>query len=260
MSELLCQIDGPVATLTLNRPAACNAIDAAMAEAMEAALDRLEADHTIRVTIVTGSGGNFSAGADLKAIAAGSATLRHPARGGFAGFVRYPRTKPVIAAVHGYALGGGLEIVLASDITVASDDAVFALPEVTLGLVAAGGGAFRLPRMIPPARARELLLTGERFGAHEAHALGLVNHVVPAAEVLPTAGRIAGTIAAFPPLAVRETLSIARAATDLDEAEAWRRSAAAATRTAESGERQAGARSFAEGRAHREADRPAPGV
>jgi enoyl-CoA hydratase/carnithine racemase len=251
VTELVCQIDGPVATLTLNRPEKLNAINAAMATAMEAALDRIEADEAVRVVVLTGAGASFSAGADLTDIARGR-TAAHPPRGGFAGIVRYPRTKPVIAAVRGYVLGGGLEIVLASDIVVASEDAVFALPEVGHGLVAAGGGAFRLPRAIPPARARELILTGERFGAAEAHSLGLVNHVVPSADLLPTAHRIATSIAAHPPVAVRESLSIARAALDIDQDEAWRRSAEASRRTAESGERAAGARAFTE--AHEQED------
>jgi enoyl-CoA hydratase/carnithine racemase len=147
-------------------------------------------------------------------------------------------------------LGGGLEIVLASDITIVAEDAVFGLSEITHVLIAAGDGAFRLPRAIPAARARKLVLAGERFGAAEAHGFGLVNHIFPGADLLPTEERIARSIAAHPAVAVRETLTIARTALDIDEAEVWRRSAEASRRTGKSGDRAAGARAFTQARSH----------
>jgi enoyl-CoA hydratase/carnithine racemase len=244
LTSVLCAVEGPVATVTLNRPAKRNAIDAELAERMEGVLDRVEADDAVRVVVLTGAGGTFSAGADLRAMAEGGTPRPHPARGGFAGFVRYPRTKPVIAAVNGYALGGGLELVLASDIVVAAEDASFGLPEVGLGLIAAGGGVFRLPRAVPPARARELILTGERFGAPEALEMGLVNHVVTPQDVLPTARAIAFRIARNSPLAVKESLAIARAAGEMDDNEAWRRSAEAVARLRAGGDAREGPRAF----------------
>jgi enoyl-CoA hydratase len=200
------------------------------------------------VAVLTGEGSTFSAGADLKVLAAGRGTELSAEPGGFAGFVRYPRTKPVIAAVRGFALAGGTELVLACDLVVAASDAAFGLPEVTRGIVATAGGVFRLPRLLPRARALELILTGERMGAEEAHRLGLVNSVVPAEEVLATAQRLAERICANAPLAVRESLAIARTAFDLSEEEGWRRSAEASTRIRQTEDAQEGPRAFAEKR------------
>lgn len=247
--EVLYEVEGHVATLTLNRPAQRNAVSPELTVAMDAAMHRLEDDPDVWVAVLTGAGGNFSAGADLKAIAAGRAHALSTDVGGFAGFVRYPRTKPVIAAVTGFALAGGMELVLACDLLVAADDASFGLPEVTRGIVAAGGGMFRLPRAIPPARARELLLVGGRLPATEAHALGLVNRLVPADDVLPTARGLADAICANAPVAVRETLALARAADDIDEPEAWRLSGEASRRVAQSEDAKEGPRAFAEKRA-----------
>ena len=247
-NEIAYDVDGRVVTLTLNRPEQRNAVNPELAVALEAALDRFEADPDVWVAVLTGAGGGFSAGADLKAIADGRARELSTPRGGFGGFVRYPRTKPVIAAVSGFALAGGTELVLACDLVVAAEDAFFGLPEVTRGIVAAAGGMFRLPRVIPPARARELLLTGARLPAREAHSLGLVNRLVPAAEVLPAARALADEICANAPLAVRETLALARAALDLTEEEAWQRSIEASQRVAQSEDAKEGPRAFVEKR------------
>lgn len=249
--ELRYDVDGRVVTLTLDRPAQRNAVNPELTLAMDAALQRFEADPEVWVALLTGAGGLFSAGADLKAIAAGRAQELSTEVGGFGGFVRYPRAKPVIAAVHGFALAGGMELVLACDMVVAADDAIFGLPEVTRGIVAAGGGMFRLPRVIPPARARELLLTGARLPAVEAHALGLVNRLVPADQVLATARELADAICANAPVAVRETLALARAAQEIDEQEAWRRSGEASRRVAQSEDAKEGPRAFAEKRSPR---------
>lgn len=246
--EVLYDVDGRVATLTLNRPDQRNAVSPELTVAMDAALQRFEGDPEVWVAVLTGAGPNFCAGADLKAIAAGRGRELSTPAGGFAGFVRYPRSKPIIAAVTGFALAGGTELVLACDMVVAADDAVFGLPEVTRGIVAAGGGMFRLPRALPPAVARELLLTGGRLAASDAHRLGLVNRLVPADQVVATARALADTVCANAPVAVRETLALARAALEIDEQEAWRRSDEARTRVAQSEDAKEGPRAFAEKR------------
>lgn len=161
-SEVLYERSGHVATITINRPERRNAVNGDVVTAMTAGLQEFEADTDVWVGIVTGAGeAAFCAGADLQALSQGGSIWSE--QGGFAGFVRYPTTKPIIAAVNGLALGGGFEIALACDLVVAAEHAAFALPEVSRGIVAAGGGLFRLPRRIPPALAAELILTGERL-------------------------------------------------------------------------------------------------
>ena len=148
------EVDGHVATMTLNRPQQRNAVSPELAARWAPRSTRFEQDPDVWVAILTGAGGIFSAGADLKAIAAGRGGELSVEPGGFAGYVRYPRTKPVIAAVRGFALAGGTELVLASDLVVAGTDTFFGLPEVTRGIVAAAGGLFRLPRVTARALAR----------------------------------------------------------------------------------------------------------
>ena len=251
MDQLLQTVDGHVATLTLNRPDQRNAVNPELTVALAEAMDRVEADPQVWVVILTGAGPHFCAGADLKALGAGRAAELSTELGGFAGFVRYPRTKPVIAAVRGFALAGGTELVLACDLVVAAADAAFGLPEVTRGIVAAAGGLFRLPRVIPPARALELILTAERMGADEAHRHGMVNHVVAPEDVLGRAGELAAAICRNAPLAVRESLAIARQAARLDDDEAWRRSAAAMEAVAASDDAREGIAAFVDKRAAR---------
>jgi enoyl-CoA hydratase/carnithine racemase len=246
--EVLYEVDGRIATITLNRPEQRNAVSPELTGALRAALDRFEADDEVWVAILTGAGPNFCAGADLKALAAGRAAQLSTEPGGFAGFVRYPRTKPVIAAVRGFALAGGTELVLACDLVVAGTDAAFGLPEVTRGIVAAAGGLFRLPRVIPPARAMELILTADRMGADEAHRLGMVNSLVEPDDVLPRARELAERICRNAPLAVRESLAIARRAQQLDDDEAWRLSVAAMQRVRESEDAHEGVLAFVEKR------------
>jgi enoyl-CoA hydratase len=248
VSEVLYEIDGHVATLTLNRPNQRNAVSPELTTAMAAALDRFEADDAAWVGILTGAGPNFCAGADLKALAAGRSAELVTEAGGFAGFVRYPRTKPMIAAVRGFALAGGTELVLTCDLVVAGTDTFFGLPEVTRGIVAAAGGLFRLPRAIPPARAMELILTADRLGAEEAHRLGLVNHVVEPDEVLGRARELAEKICQNAPLAVRESLAIARDALLMTDEQGWARSAAAMERARTSQDAREGVTAFVEKR------------
>lgn len=210
-----------VARVTLNRPPARNAVNAALAQALQAIVDELEADAQVRAVVLTGAdaGGVFCAGADLKEVAAGGADALFTERGGFAGFVDAPRSKPWIAAVNGKALAGGCEIVLACDLVVASDDAAFGLPEVTRGLIAAAGGLYRLPRVLPRPVALELILTADTLSAADALRLGWLNRVVPAARVMDEALALARRITRNAPVAVRESLQIARQAADLDEAQ-----------------------------------------
>lgn len=241
-------VEGHIATLTLNRPEQRNAVSPELTSAMAAALERFEADDEVWVGILTGAGANFCAGADLKALGAGRGAELSTEAGGFAGFVRYPRTKPMIAAVRGFALAGGTELVLACDLVVAATDAFFGLPEVTRGIVAAAGGLFRLPRAIPPNRAMELILTADRLPAVEAHRYGMVNALAEPDAVQDRARELAEKICQNAPLAVRESLAIARQALLLDDEQAWELSAAALDRARSSDDAREGIQAFVEKR------------
>ena len=190
-----------VLVLTLNRPATRNAIDLAMARALAAALDGLDEDSSLGAGVITGAPPGFSAGMDLKAFAAGELPVV-PGRG-FGGIVDRGSRKPLIAAVEGFAFGGGFEVALACDLIVAARDSRFALPEVKRGLIAAFGGLVRLPRRIPEAIASEIALTGEPIAAPRLHELGLVNRLVEAGQACAAAVELAGAIAANSPIAVR---------------------------------------------------------
>ena len=204
--KLLTERRGGVLVLTLNRPEVRNAIDTETAWAVSNALDQLEADPALTAAVLTGAGGTFCAGMDLKAFLAGE----NPSVGrrGFAGIVEGPPAKPVIAAVEGTAVAGGFEIVLACDLIVAATDARFGLPEVKRGLVAAGGGLLRLSRRVPYYVAMEWALTGEFVTAAQAERVGLVNRLVPPGEALATAIELAEGIARNGPLAVAATKRI----------------------------------------------------
>ncbi|MFI0821052.1 enoyl-CoA hydratase-related protein [Streptomyces sp. NPDC021098] len=205
------EVDGGILVVTLDRPKA-NAIDVATSHALHAAFDRLARDETLRVAVLTGAGQRFfSAGWDLKAAASGEAIDADHGPGGFAGLTElFDLDKPVIAAVGGLALGGGFELALAADLIVAADHAEFALPEVTLGMVPDSGGVLRLPRRLPPAVARDLLLTGRRMPAREAERWGLVNRVVEGPDPLEAALHLAHDICAGAPLAVAAIKEILR--------------------------------------------------
>jgi crotonobetainyl-CoA hydratase len=203
--------DGQVLVITIDRPPA-NAIDVGTSQALHAAFARLRDDPGLRTGILTGAGERFfCAGWDLKAAAGGESIEADHGPGGFAGLTEFFDVgKPVIAAVNGMAFGGGFELVLAADLVVAAEQASFALPEVTLGLVADAGGLLRLPARVPRAIALEYLLTGRRFGAAEAARWGLVNRVVPATQVMAAAAELAASICAAAPLAVAAVLEILR--------------------------------------------------
>jgi crotonobetainyl-CoA hydratase len=214
-------VDG-VLVVTLDRPTA-NAVDVATSLALYDAFARLEDDPDLRVGIVTGAGERFfSAGWDLTAAAAGEAVDADHGPGGFAGLTElFVRSKPVIAAVNGLALGGGLELALAADLMVVADHAELALPEVRVGVVADSGGLLRLPRRLPGAVARELLLTGRRMTAEEAARWGLANRVVPMAGLIDAALDLAGQIKAGAPLAVAAIQEVLSATAGLDVRDAF---------------------------------------
>jgi enoyl-CoA hydratase len=248
MSEIEIERDGHVAILWLNRPDRLNAVNEAMTAEMRAAVTTLEEDEELRAIVLAGRGRVFCAGMDLAAFAAGERPgLLDPDR--FAGFANAQRSKPVIAAVQGAALAGGFEIVLACDMVVAAEGTRFGLPEVKRGLFPAGGGTIRLPRRIPPVLANEMLLTGEPIEAERAHALGLVNRVVPAEVLVDTALALAHQIAENAPLAVRSALELARDAAATAEAELWAANDALWRRVESSDDALEGARAFAEKRA-----------
>ncbi len=208
------------ALVTLNRPEARNAVSIAMAQALETIVDATEANPHVRAVVLSSAHADvFCAGADLKEVHAGRGDQLFTERGGFAGLVFAPRTKPWIAAVNGKALAGGCELVLACDMVVASLNAAFGLPEVLRGLVAAAGGMYRLPRILPPNIALEMIATALPLGGERAYALGMVNRLVEPEQVLEEALLLARQIAANAPLAVRESLRVARAAVALQEAE-----------------------------------------
>ena len=249
---LITRLPDHVALVTINRPEARNAVNAAVASGLEAAIDATESDADVWVVILTGTGtAAFSAGADLKALSSGQGAGLATARGGFAGFVHAPRSKPWIAAVNGPALAGGCEIMLACDLVVAVPEARFGLPEVKRGLVASAGGLYRLPRRIPSAVAREMILTGEPINAERALQLGLINLLAPAAGLLAAAQALAARITVNAPVAVRHSLAVARQALDLSDDELRAASAQAQQAVMVSEDFKEGPRAFIEKRAPR---------
>ncbi len=260
MSEphLLFERDGHVATVTLNRPEARNALSGEMLVRMEQAWVEIDEDPEIRVAIVTGAGGHFCAGADLKAMAAGHpddewtprfaadpdlhwrALLRH-----------FQPRKPLIAAVEGYAVAGGTEILQAMDLRVAGEGAIFGVAEVRRGLFPLGGSTVRLRRQIPYAIAAELLLTGRQMSAAEAKDVGLIGHVVPDGEALDKARELADQIAANGPLAVQAVLRSLRESANLTEAEGLARELELGWPVFASQDAKEGPKAFAEKRAPR---------
>lgn len=224
MSEPVTYLrDGNVAIITLNRPEARNAINGDVASAMEAAMDRLEADEGVWVGILLANTAGqerpvFCAGADLKAINSGDAGRLNTQRGGFGGIVYRERRKPLIVGVDGLATAGGCEIVLSADLVVASDRSSFGLAEVKRNLIAGAGGLFRLPRAIGRAVALEVILTGDPLPASRAYELGLVNRVVTPDQVENTARELAARIAANAPLAVWASRRVVLAAAYEDDA------------------------------------------
>jgi len=217
---ILTDVSERVAVVTLNRPDARNAVNLAMAEGMAAALDELDGNDELSVGVIAGEGKGFSSGMDLKAFATGE----RPWAGdrGFAGIVQKPSEKPLIAAVEGFAVAGGLEIALACDLIVAARGARLGIPEARRGLVAAGGALRQLPRRLPAAIAMELALTGETITAERAAELGLVNLLVDPGKALDAALELAGRVAENAPLALRASKTILRQQWSWDDQTFWR--------------------------------------
>jgi enoyl-CoA hydratase len=247
--EVLRERRGNVEILTINRPEARNAINGAVSRAMGSIMDELDQDADCWVVIVTGSGEKaFSAGMDLKAFSSGEGGDIIGAKGGFAGLTQREFKKPIIAAVNGSALAGGFEIMLSCDLVVAADHAKFGIPEAKRGLVAGAGGLIRMPKRLPMAIALEMAMTGDPIDAERAYALGLVNKVVPAAQLLDEAIALAERIAANAPLAVRYSKDVMKRAAELPEDEGWKINAEAVGVVFSSADAMEGPIAFAEKR------------
>ncbi|MEL6540889.1 MAG: crotonase/enoyl-CoA hydratase family protein [Pseudomonadota bacterium] len=203
--EVLTEVENGILIVTINRPEAKNAMTKAASEAIAAAMDRLDAEDDLRVGILTGAGGTFCSGMDLKGFLRGESPSVEGR--GFGGVVQAPPAKPLIAAVEGYALAGGLELMIACDLVVANDKAKFGIPEAKRGLVAAAGGVMMLPDQIPERIAMELALTGDFIDAARAYELGLINTVTDGA-ALDGAKALAAKIVANGPLAVKVSKQI----------------------------------------------------
>lgn len=209
---VLTSAEDGVLVITLNRPEARNAANKALAEGVAAAIDELESNDDLRVGILTGAGGTFCSGMDLKAFVSGE-TPSIEGRG-FAGLTEYTVAKPLIAAVEGYALAGGFELAISCDLIVAADDSKFGIPEVKRGLAAAAGGLVKLPKQIPSRIAMELALTGDFISAERASDLGLINQVVASGTALDAAKALAAKIAANGPMAVAASKRVVASAQD----------------------------------------------
>ena len=232
--------------ITLNRPEARNAVNAAVAQGLAEALDELDGDPELQVGVITGAGGGFCAGMDLKAFVRGESP--HFADRGFAGITQRPPRKPVIAAIEGFAVAGGLEVALACDLIVAARGAKLGIPEVKRSLVAAAGALLRLPRRIPYHVAMELALTGDPIVAERAAALGLVNRVTDPGGAVDAALELAGAIAKNGPLALDASKRIVVESPGWSEAEMWHRQGEISGPVMVSEDAREGATAFAEKR------------
>jgi enoyl-CoA hydratase len=244
---VLTEVDGGIAVITINRPEARNAVNGEVARGIATAIDELDAVADVRVLILTGAGGTFSAGMDLKGFLTGD----NPTAGGrgFAGITERPPATPVIAAVEGYALAGGFEIALSCDLIVASETAKFGLPEVRRGLVAGAGGLLRLPRRVPYHLAMEIALTGEHFTAQRLHQAGLVSSLTGAGQALSGARELAARLAQGGPLALAATKRVIVESADWPSAEAFARQGEIIRPVFTSADAMEGAAAFAEKRA-----------
>jgi enoyl-CoA hydratase/carnithine racemase len=244
--EVLVERRGRVLLITLNRPEARNAVNLAVSEGIARALDSLDADGDLSVGVLAGAGKGFSAGMDLKAFATGERP--HVEGRGFAGITRRSADKPLVAAIEGFAVAGGLEVALSCDLIVAARDARLGIAEVKRGLVAAGGALFRLSKRIPYHAAMELALTGEFIDGQRAYELGLVNRVTEPGSALGAALELAEGIAQNAPLALAASKKIVSQAPGWTEAEAWQRQDEIAGPVFTSEDAREGALAFAEKR------------
>jgi len=243
---IVSEADG-IITITLNRPQAKNAVNKAVAEGVSNALDKLESDSALRVAIITGAGGTFCSGMDLKAFVSGETPVIEGR--GFAGLCEHTLSKPLIAAVEGYALAGGFEIAISSDLIVAAEDATFGIPETKRGLVAGAGGLVKLPKQVSPRIAKELALTGDFFTSSRAYELGLINRVVPSGTALEEATVLARKIANNGPLAVSVSKQVIDGAQDWSNATMFAEQAVLMEPIFNSEDAIEGATAFAEKRA-----------
>ncbi|HWD76252.1 MAG TPA: crotonase/enoyl-CoA hydratase family protein [Solirubrobacteraceae bacterium] len=236
-----------VLLITINRPDQRNAVNAAVAAGIAAALDELDADAELSTGVVTGAGKGFSSGMDLKAFVTGE----RPWAGdrGFAGITQRASAKPLIAAIEGFAVAGGLEVALSCDLIVAARGARLGIPEAKRSLVAAGGGLLRLPRMLPRNIAMEMALTGDPITAERGHELGLVNRLAEPGAALETALELAAMIAQNGPLALAATKRILNESVDWPDAEFFTRQAEISGPVMASEDAREGATAFAEKRA-----------
>jgi enoyl-CoA hydratase/carnithine racemase len=248
MSDVvLVERSGQILVVTINRPEARNAVNNAVSRAIADAMDQLDGDASLTIGVITGAGGTFCSGMDLKAFVAGErASLSDR---GFGGVTMTPPRKPLIAAVEGYALAGGCELMLACDLVTAAENAKFGIPEVKRGLVAAAGGLLRLPHRIPPNVAMELALTGDFLSAEDAHRYGLVNRLTPAGGALDAALGLADKVASNGPLAVAATKRIIGESADWSSDEMWQRQGELVEPVMRSADAREGALAFAEKRA-----------
>jgi enoyl-CoA hydratase len=249
MDAVLFEVDGPVAVIVLNRPERRNAVDGPMAKALREAFARFAADDALRVAVLCGAGGHFCAGADLRAMADPARRNDLDPEGGPdapMGPTRVALPKPLIAAVSGYAVAGGLELALLADLRVADDDATFGVYCRRWGVPLIDGGTVRLPRLVGVGRALDLILTGRPVGATEALAMGLANRVVPAGTARAAAIALAREIAAFPQRCMLTDRASVHRQWDLSLAEALREEGRAGTRLVHE-EGLAGAERFARG-------------
>ena len=239
---------GPILVVTVNRPEAKNAFDDESSQAMCEAMDMLDNEDELFIGIITGAGGNFSAGADLKAAAArGDAPRKRPHRGGF-GIMQRPPTKPVIAAIEGYAVGGGLEMALCCDLIVAARDAKMGLPEVRHNVVAIGGGLFRLPQRMPYHIAMELALSGQFKEAEFFERYGLVNRISEPGKALDTAVELAESLLVNGPTALAASKEIMWQSRNWSDDEGWAKQMPIAQKALDSEDRREGLKAFAEKR------------
>jgi enoyl-CoA hydratase len=246
-NEVLTETRDGVLIITLNRPEAKNAANRALAEGVAAAIDELESNDALRVAILTGAGGTFCSGMDLKAFVTGEMpTVKGR---GFAGLTEYRASKPIVAAVEGYALAGGFELAISCDLVVAASDAKFGIPEVKRGLAAAAGGLVKLPKQIPPRIAMELALTGDFIGAERAYELGLINRVANSGAALDGALELAQKISANGPLAIAASLKVVASAQDWSSDEMYARQQEIVGPVFSSEDAIEGATAFAEKRA-----------
>ncbi len=243
---VLAERQDGVLTMTINRPAQMNAVNHEVAEQLAAALDTLDEDSGLSVGVITGAGGTFCAGMDLKAFVRGELPVL-PGRG-FGGETRAAIKKPLVAAVEGWALGGGFELALACDVIVAAEDARFGFPEVTRGIVPSEGGLIRLPRDLRYHIATRVLLTGEPLRAAAAHQYGLVSDLAPHGQALDAATTLARRIAQNAPLALAAAKKVLRASQGLDDPAAFARQDELIAGLTSSQDAREGATAFAEKR------------